>query len=117
MIKLKICLKVRDQYFVEYAKWNTQTFVPSMVTYLTLGKFESNTFIICFSLSNMRGGGCPGVEPGISPYITHNYCTRCEKYLLKIDNPGRYCPHCSKPVRHSPRYGIGRRNREVKRYG
>ena len=81
-----------------------------MVTYLTLGKFESNLFITYYSHYDMR---CKGVNPKVSPYLTHNYCGRCRVYRLKKEYPGRFCPDCNYPVRHNSRFT---KSKDVKRY-
>ena len=49
----------------------------------------------------MRGGGCKDVNPGESPYITHNWCAKCEDW--RIGKPFR-CPECNYRTRASKRY-------------
>ncbi len=43
-----------------------------------------------------KGGGCVGVKPGVSCYVTHNWCSWCEEW--RIGKPLR-CPDCNRRTR------------------
>ena len=50
------------------------------------------------------GGGCKGLDPGTSPYLTHSYCKTCSEW--RIGRPLR-CPECNMRCRLNVRYNNG----------
>lgn len=58
--------------------------------------------------------GLKGYSRTHSAYDTHNYCSKCEKWLaLKPDR----CPDCNKPTRRNTHYSNGRYHaKNVHRY-
>ena len=55
-------------------------------------------------LLNIVMVGAKGVKPGVSAYLTHTYCSKCEQY--RIGRPFR-CPECNTICRSGTRYVRG----------
>jgi len=56
-----------------------------------------------------------GAKKGESPYLTHNWCTKCEEW--RIGKP-TFCPECNRRCRVGSHYSNGRYLRkDVKRIG
>jgi hypothetical protein len=56
--------------------------------------------------------GAKGVRPGVSGYLTHNWCSHCDAW--RIGKPVR-CPDCNRLCRYKVRFREGKNETKMQR--